>query len=408
MNTSINLDFPMAKEPHADQTLRAIAREALIFLLQKIEPKKIHGILLTGSLANGEGTVVEHESCIVTSDFDFVVYLDSQYFLKNKALFQKLAHQMTANLVNRGITTHVDFLPIDLNLRSLKFMTLTIYEYEFSLASKCVLGNSPHFDKRIKPSRKDSLELAFTVASDLVFSELTHDPELEQSYKYAKRALTLLNSLLIFEGIYAETYEKRIKAAKEHVTNGVPLLNKHELWMLQLFTEYKLHGSLENLITSLKCPSLSALIALEKEFLKKLTVKIIFYEIMCFTRGNQAQNFKLTVVTEHISSESFSRLLNLYLKKSNISVMSRIVGLLIYLFAYIRKDQERAELFNTYVSHGQPPKVILNYMIAIMLFNGHNNSAQILDKEFSWINTNGSAFKKIFSLWQLAEQSIKL
>ncbi|WGM90390.1 MAG: hypothetical protein NUK63_04520 [Candidatus Bathyarchaeum tardum] len=399
----------MAKDDHADQTLRAIAKEVLIFLMQKIERKKIHGILLTGSLANGEGTVVKHGSCIVTSDFDFVVYLDSQYFLKNKVLFQKMAHQMTTNLVNKGITTHVDFLPIDLNLRSaFTFMTLNIYEYEFSLASKCVLGNSPHFNKNIKPSRKDSLELAFTVASDLVFSELTSDSEIEQSYKYAKRALTLLNSLLIFQGIYAETYEKRIEFAKKHLTNGLPLLVKNELWLLQLFTEYKLHGSLENIMNSLRCTSLSALIKLEKEFLKKLTVKIIFYEIMCLTRGHRGQNFELNVVYEHISPKSFSHLLNEYLKKSKISVNSRIVGLLIYLFAFIRKDQERAELFRTFVSQGQPPKVILNYMVSIILFNGQNLSTPLLHKEFSWINMSGSALKKIFSLWKLAEQSIKL
>jgi hypothetical protein len=405
----INLDFRMAKQNYADEVLRAIAKEALDFLLKNVNANRIKCILVTGSIANGEGTVIKHNSSVITSDFDFVVYLDFPCYLKNRTHFRHLSQLISTRLINRKVNTHVVFLPsAKIFQTGIRFTNSNIYEYEFAFASKCVFGNSPLFDKNVRPSGKDALELVFTVASDIVFSELEHDSEIEKSYTYAKRALTLLNSLLIFQGVFAGTYAKRLEAAKEHVANGMSLLSKNELRVLELFTEYKLCGSLENLMASLGCTSLSTLIGLEQDFLKKLTVKAIFYELMFLTRDQKGQNLEHGVSYEKLSPIFASQLLSVYLKKSKVSSISRITGVTIYALAFFRKDRDRAELFATFVFSRQSPKAILNCIITMLLLHGQNLSAQILSKEFPWITKKGSAFRKVFSLWRIAEHSIKL
>lgn len=409
MSGRIHLDFKMAKEEHANRVLKTLVQDALTFLMENIEQKKIRSILLTGSLANGEGTVIEHASSTITSDFDFVVYLDFYYFLRNKELFRKLSHQITATFVSRGIETHVDFLPSNLGFQyAFKFFNLKIYEYEFAIASKCVFGNFPHFDKEIRPTKNDALELAFTVASELVFSELKHYSELEKSYIYAKRALTLLNSLLIFEGTCIETYEKRTKRVKDHVPNEMVSLSETDILMLERFTEYKLHGSLTHLMTSLECTNLMELIGVEKNFLEQLTKKVIIYELRSITKDLNSNNPESPIFYDDVEFAEFSQLLYLYCKHSRLSMKSQLAGILMCTTSILKKDSDRTELFGNFVFRKQSPKNVLNCIITVNLFYGQNPASNILRTEFPWLNLNGNILKRLFSLWRLAEQSVKL
>src|SRR3990170_7921874 len=107
----MNLEFVMAKYAREDVILRAIAQTALDFLSKYADTNRIKWVLLTGSVANGEGTVVDCNSFMITSDFDFVIYLDFLEFLQNRKYLQNLSQEISKKLMKRGVNTHVTFLP---------------------------------------------------------------------------------------------------------------------------------------------------------------------------------------------------------------------------------------------------------------------------------------------------------
>ncbi len=402
---TLNLDFRLAKQDYADDLLRAIAEEALGFLFKNVDINRIKYILLTGSLANGEGTVIKHESSIVTSDFDFVVNLDLQYYLKNRNLFQKLSQEISERLVKKQIDTHVVFLS---SAPLICFKNLSIYEYEFAISSKCIFGNAPSFSMTTRPTKRDALELTFTVVSDLVFSDFKRHSKIEESYIYAKRALTLLNSLLIFHGLFAETYEKRIKIAKRYVSQEILPLTQHEMEMLDIFTAYKLTGSFRQLFNSLSCKDINDLLRLQREFLTNLTLKILNFELNNLIAEKNQTNPRYNRSSQNAK---FNELLAEYSKCSTAQLPSRILGIILYTIWSFTGNKKREELFANFIFRKQPPKIILNVIVALLLsYNSKASAKKFLDDLFPWITPDADSqpIEQLFSIWQAAEQSIKI
>ncbi|NHJ31523.1 MAG: hypothetical protein FK732_01555 [Asgard group archaeon] len=397
----------MAKRNSADEILRTITKEALEFLLENVNANRIKCILVTGSLANGEGTVIENNSSLVTSDFDFVVYLDFLYYLKNRNLFQHLSQVITRRLVKRKVNTHVVFLPSSQIFQTaIRFTKSSIYEYEFAIASKCVFGTAQSFNLATRPTKRDALELSFTVVSDLFFSNF--NSRIEESYIYAKRALTLLNSVLIFQGLFAETYKKRVKIAKSYMSRGILPITQDEMKILEIFTEYKLSGSLQQLFNALSYNKICDLLQFQREFLKNLTKKILSFEL-----DNIFVEEKQTKTRHNKSSQNvrFPKLLEEYSKRSTIQRPSRILGIFLYVLWSFTRNKRKKDLFVTFVFHRQSPKTLLNIIITLLLIYDDNAHARkFLDEIFPWITLDDHTklIQRIFSLWQTAEQSIKL
>ena len=396
----------MAKQNYADEFLRAIAKEALGFLLKNVDSNSIKCILATGSIANGEGTVIKHKSSTVASDFDFVVYIDFSYYLKNRTNFINLSKIITAQLLKSKIDTHVVFLPSPLLLqRDIHFSKSSIYEYEFAIASKCVFGKTRHFNLAARPNKKDALELTFTVVGDLVFSNFESLSDIEKSYIYAKRALTLLNSLLIFHGYFAETYEKRINIAEKYGSRGLLPLTTDELKILKIFYGYKLSGSLQQLLASLSFRDMRDLLTFQSSFLKNLTMKILGYELNIFINGKQVEP------TCNTRNAKFTNLLAEYYSRSETSLFSKIFGLSLFVFWSFSRRKQRKELFATLVFHKKPPKLLMNIIITLLLiYDSKPLAKKLLDEFFPWVATDGTdeSLQRIFTLWQSAEESIKL
>jgi hypothetical protein len=401
------LNFTMAKDHNANSTLQAITEESLIFLLRNTDPSKIHSIILTGSLANAEGTVVNNKSQIVTSDFDFEVYIDTFYFLLHKSLFHTLSRKMTKNLLSRGINTHVEYQPSNPSLESaLSFLNSKIYEYEFALASKCVFGRPPVFDATARPTKVEALELTFTVAGDIVFSENEKNSDTELSYIYAKRSLTLLNSLLIFNGIFAESYQKRLDAGIEY-SEKLKRLSPEDLSMLRTFTEFKLSGSIEKTMATLKCTSVNDLVKREKEYLKNLTSRVLLYEIANF-KTDYGENLLTCANDGKLSLEDCSTLLNQYLKNNKTRLIPRLLGVVLCLLSLVKRDQEKSELFKVFLLCKQSPKIIMNYLIATVLIRDCFPAGSMLRFVLPWVKLNKSGYSKTYSMWKIAQESIKL
>jgi len=399
-----SLDFAMARYKREDRILRAIAEEALNFFSRHIDTSRIKCILLTGSVANGEGTVIEYDNCMVTSDFDFVIYMKFSDFLKKRTYLANLSQQITTRLMKRGINTHIVFVPSTSVLRILSpFAKTGIYEYEFVFASKCLFGKTPQFDKAKRPTTRDALELTFTVISDLVFSNLKEVSKIEESYIYAKRALTLLNSLLIFHGLFAETYQKRMKNAKKYAPIGAIPINNDEIKTLELFTEYKLSGSFQHLLDSMGYEKADDLSSFQKAFLKNLVTKILYYELMNLANTRTGTN----VTYDNSLFPRIPILLREYSRYSRERLFTRIMGVILYIFWSFSRDIRRKEIFATYVFHNQSPKTILNVLATLLFIRRHDiTMRRILREVFPWINFEETdAIQKLFSLWQIAEQS---
>lgn len=408
MNFNVNnLNFAMAKYEREDSVLRAIAKEALNFLSKHVDTRRIECILLTGSVANGEGTVIVYDKRMVASDFDFIIYMSLTDFLRNRTYLANLSQQLTTRLMKKGVNVHITFVPSTSVLQASPFFVKSdIYEYEFAFASKCLFGKTPQFDKNARPTKRDALELTFTVVSDLIFTNFKNGSKIEESYIYAKRALTLLNSILIFHGFFAETYQKRIEIAKKYAEVGTIPISHDEIKTLEIFTKYKLSGSLQHLLDSFSYKKVDDIVSFQKEFLKKLAAKILYYELMYLT--STPTGTKLTYNNSPLSR--MPKLLREYSKHCENSFFNRISGFILYLFWSFSRDMKRKEIFAAYIFHKQSPKAILNVLTTLFFMYGRRISmGRILREIFPWINVNETnAIQKLFSLRQIAEQSLKL
>jgi len=397
----------MAKPDYADEVLRSIAGEALAFLFRNVNVAKIKCILMTGSLANGEGTVIVHNSSLLTSDFDFVVFLDFPYYMKTRNRFLHLSQEISNRFLDRRINTHIVFLPTtNVLYTGFRLARSRIYEYEFAVASKCIFGERIHLNTASQPTKRDALELVFTVISDLLFSGFKALSKIEESYIYAKRSLTLLNSLLIFHGLFAETYEKRMKLAKNYHSRGVIPLTHNEIKILECFTQYKLSGSPLQLLSSLSYSSMDDLLHFQREFLTNLALKILTYELNSFLAGE-----KRGKRLPQDCSKVLTGLLNEYLRISRAPLLSRLLGIALYLFWFLTGNKRKSELFTTFIFHRQPPKILLNVLLTYLLIRNSNTAARkFLRGFFPWINSDAATapFQRLFLLWRTAEQSIKL
>jgi hypothetical protein len=312
---------------------------------------------------------------------------------------------MSARLVKREIDTHVVYLP---SASVINLKNSSIYEYEFAISSKCIFGNAPSFSMTTRPTKRDALELTFTVVSELVFSDFKIHSKLEESYIYAKRALTLLNSLLIFHGLFIETYEKRIKIAKRYASRGTLPLTRHEIEMLNIFTEYKLKSSLRQLLDSLSCKDLNNLLHVLRKFLVDLSLTILNFELINLIAEKNQKNPKYN---RSSPNAIFNELLAEYSKCSTVKFPSRILGIILYLFWYFTGNNKRKDLFANFVFRNQSPKTVLNIILAVLLTYNHKASPKkFLDDLFPWVTHDADSrpLEILFSLWQTAEQSIKL
>jgi len=407
---TMNIDFAMARYAHEDAILREILKTTLDTLSKFMHMNKIKGVLLTGSVASGEGTVVDYNSCLIASDFDFLIYFDLIAFLKNRRYIENLSQEVSRKLVKNGFNTHVMFLPqFSLSNTMAYFSKSSIYEYEFALAAKNIFGKTPSFKKTARPTKEDALELAFTVVSDLVFLKFRKASKIEESYILAKRALTLLNSALIFYGVPVETYEKRIEVAKGCLSKGAFPLGQNDIRILDLFTEYKLSGSLQNLVVSLGFENVDDLVCYQIEFLRKLTTKILFYELVNLASKSIDTNLLYTDSLEKLT-KALPNLLKAYSINSRTRSPSRIIGVILYAFGLLSRDRQRKELFATFLFHKQSPKIILNTILTLLfVLNNDSSGAKIVREVFSWINfDDASEIPTVFSLWQVSEKSIKL
>jgi hypothetical protein len=406
MFKTMNFDFVMAKNPKHDSILHEILKFSIKSLFSNLGEKQILGVLLTGSVANGEGTVLVADSLSIISDLDLVVYLDFISYLKNRNIFDHLSNEVTKKLISQGYNTHVVFLP---HCSFMSYLSKSnIYDYEFRYGKR-IYGQIPVFNETALPSFNDALELTFTVISDLIFNNSQKIEKSEQSYILAKRALTLLNSVLIFYQVPLETYKKRIEFAKMCYDKKNFPFNSDEIEVLSLYTEFKLFGSIDNLMKSLGMAEINELLAFQTQFLKMLVLKCLYYELSIYA----CKSIKKTEFNEtnEFYQSNIPSLLDTYSSKSILRAKLRFFGLILLILTLFYRNKLRRDLFVSFLFHKQAPKVILNHLIALYLVSSEGEVTMKFRSIFPWLTYNNVTNLKdnlFLPLWRISERVLKV
>jgi len=123
----------MAQFDCEDAPIRNIAKKSLDFLIENVGVDNIQSVLLTGSLANGEGTVIKSDNSLLESDFDIEVYLNFFKFIKLKNHILNISDQISKKLERGGVNTHVLFLPTRQSVAKLFGLTFSCFINLYSI-----------------------------------------------------------------------------------------------------------------------------------------------------------------------------------------------------------------------------------------------------------------------------------
>jgi hypothetical protein len=404
-NTLFN--YVLSQDKESDKILKKIVEIALIRLFSHIPIKVIKDIQLTGSIANGEGTVIKEER-VIASDVDILVYLNFPYFIIAimKGLFEKLSQEVSHDLSSKGWKVHICFTG---SIKSAPFSHLLgshIYDFEF-LTNKSFFNsrNSRRITDVYIPTKRDALQLTFTTAADYLFLDSVAPSNIEKVYLLAKRFLTLIHSLFIFEGKPKASYEER-SAFAETSKFCATFLSVREKELIEKFTKFKLSGQISYIFDAFQSKDTEQIINLQKELLVNMIMRTLYYELQKNYDGLRA-NCKRRHNNEQLSAEGLLNLLNAYFHKTGKSFISSLIY--VYILTLISIVTRRV-----FVLHLVGPLLVLrhsltsvaNYLVGLMfisrIYPQKSEYIQRLIK--SIINKLGLQLKEIKEIWDQANQ----
>jgi hypothetical protein len=259
-------------------------------ILRYIPYNSLLGVYAIGSFASDEATIMNcgDSDEIYISDFDGIIDVTPTAYFKYyfNRLAENLSQMLTVYLRSNGLRTHVSLTITCFKLSklfsSLKPNTVSLYELR-PLISRKESENNLNALRRI-PSRVDIINLVYSSIADYVFTYLMEPSSCtvaEKCYIIAKRCLTLLYSLMLFNGIYPNSYTERIALAKKHFNKLAGVLTYNDIEILEVLTDYKLSGNLFTLIERLPLDERTSFSVLEflNDFFKGLALKILKYEL---------------------------------------------------------------------------------------------------------------------------------
>ncbi|MHA1705616.1 MAG: hypothetical protein ACTSUX_06000 [Promethearchaeota archaeon] len=399
VNDEVFKRLKLCDDEEGNELLKNILRVSVLMLLKYVPITAIKDIQITGSIANGEGTVIKTEPKIIASDIDIVVYLSFPYFLiiAMKEIFKKLSEAINSYFSAKGIKTHICFTGTSKVLRCLSFLNkLHIYDYEFITNKSLLNTRRTNINNKIyTPTKKDALQLTFTVIADYVFLDLKASSEIRKVYLLAKRFLTLLYVILIFEGKQRIKYKQRISSV-EDMSNRLNLLSAREIYLARKFTNFKLSGDLAYIFDAFKLKDIKQIISLQKKLLADMIVKVLCYQLRKINNNSFDKSY--------IEDEKLQMSVSAYFNKIRRSIFINFFN--ICLLTFISLITKRmfvlrivGPLFITRFSLIN----IANYLVTLFFLSsiGSIESRRILS---AFINKLGIQVGDIKKIWYQANQ----
>ena len=215
----MNLAFPLCREPAHEERVRRLLADCVAFATSRLPAHETTAIVLTGSFARGEGTVLPAEGGLrVLGDVEFFVvfptWRDSRRHLPTLAAVGREASQL---LGRQDVRVELEFGALTRD--ALRRLPPSIFAYDLRQHGKVLWGDPDVLlaMPALAPehiAREDALYLLFNrlieqLATFDALPALDGDALVDAAYQRAKLTLDLAGSALAFAGRHASSYRRR-------------------------------------------------------------------------------------------------------------------------------------------------------------------------------------------------------
>lgn len=219
----MSLTFPLCGEPRHEAPLRDVLAECTRLVRRKLPPRGLVALVLTGSFARGEGTVLGGRDHLrVLGDLEFLVVVDrsrSARLLRRET--SAWGREARATLRDRGIRVDVEFGPCDTDYL-LRHARPSIFVYDLAQHGKVIAGD-PAILRLLAPFAPESIpreDAVFLLFNRTIEQLEAHDRIaaagpyglLGIAYDRVKLILDLAGSALAFAGAHTPSYVERPSA----------------------------------------------------------------------------------------------------------------------------------------------------------------------------------------------------
>jgi len=338
-------------------------------------PTGLRDIYVVGSLSSGEVTLIRDDSSdkIYASDIELIIDLSTSAFIidRLRGVAEKLSKDMTNVLSSRGLKTHVSITTTSFALsRFIPFIKPnTVYLYELR---RVLLGSGDYSVSSsylpVEPSKLDSLNLIFSSIADYMFAKLNLFKDLttnEKCYIHAKRCLTLLYSLMLFNGVHPRSYAERVTLAKKHFDKLCEVISGDDIRILEALTKYKLSGN--SVILTQRLPlnlkTIYKLLEFLDQYFQELATKTLVYELAGYICDDEK-------LKPNERPDDLRVLLSEYRSKIRLPLHERIMYLTTHMILTVLRPKATAwkklqAISHSVIAQGLKIEDLLRYLISL-------------------------------------------
>jgi hypothetical protein len=212
-------DFPLCADRTRHDMVRPLVEQSVAFLAKEVSPARLEGVILTGSLSRGEGSVLmEPGSFRLLGDIEFLVVVRGLGARQARRRFLDLSRAATQHVGAAGCRAIVEYGPVAPEYFTRKIRP-SIFAYDLVRHGKPLAGGA-HLLAAVKPfgveaiPSRDALELIMNRMIELLSLEtarLDTDPDV-YAYHRIKILLDLAGAALASTGRYVSEYAGRVDA----------------------------------------------------------------------------------------------------------------------------------------------------------------------------------------------------
>jgi predicted nucleotidyltransferase len=232
-NQAARLDFALCGDRRHDDTVRRVLIRAVDLLAERLPGDALVGVVLTGSFARGEGSVVAVDGRLrVLGDIEVLVIFRSEVeFYRFRAAMRDWSRELSRQ-VDAHIQVEIEFGPADLTYLR-KRAVPSIFVHDLIEHGKVLWGppglldEVPRFSASDIP-RQDAVALLFNRTIEQLdtydaVAKLSGDALWDPAYHRLKLVLDVAGSALAFAGRHVSSYAKR-PAAFTQLLRDTPAL----------------------------------------------------------------------------------------------------------------------------------------------------------------------------------------
>ena len=223
--SDIRLDFALSADPRRDATLRPGVERAVTALLDDVGASRIEAVVLAGSLARGEASVLfESATWRLLGDMEFLIIMrDVGDWGRLRRQMTALSDRITSEVGGAAEIATVEYTPAGLSYLR-RAIRPCIFAYDLVHTGKVVWGRTDVLSEVAAFGagdipREDAVRLLMNRVVELML--LDDGPakgaasEWRRAYQLVKVMLDLAGSVLAFAGRHASRYGDRAAAFAE-------------------------------------------------------------------------------------------------------------------------------------------------------------------------------------------------